>query len=143
MGGAVRDGDGGTIGVQFNQPLDKTTAENPANYLVNGTLATGARLFVSTVETNATRVVITPGAALSSPYTVTVQSVRDFAGNLIGVRGVGEGGTLGPAAVLANAVADALAPLGIETNELPLAPGRLWAATVLAGDQSPRKRAGQ
>jgi carbon-monoxide dehydrogenase large subunit len=65
------------------------------------------------------------------------------AGNLIGVRGVGEGGTLGPAAVLANAVADALAPLGIETNELPLAPGRLWAATVLAGDQAPGKRAGQ
>ncbi len=65
------------------------------------------------------------------------------AGNLIGVRGVGEGGTLGPAAVLANAVADALAPLGIETNELPLTPGRLWAATVLAGDQPPGKRAGQ
>jgi carbon-monoxide dehydrogenase large subunit len=46
--------------------------------------------------------------------------------NLLGVRGVGEGGTLGPPAVLANAVADALAPLGIEVNELPITPARLW-----------------
>jgi aerobic carbon-monoxide dehydrogenase large subunit len=46
--------------------------------------------------------------------------------NLLGVRGVGEGGTLGPPAVLANAVADALAPLGLEVNELPITPARLW-----------------
>jgi carbon-monoxide dehydrogenase large subunit len=46
--------------------------------------------------------------------------------NLLGVRGVGEGGTLGPSAVLANAVADALAPLGVEVNELPITPARLW-----------------
>jgi carbon-monoxide dehydrogenase large subunit len=40
---------------------------------------------------------------------------------------VGEGGTLGPPAVIAAAVADALAPLGIEPNDLPLAPARLWS----------------
>src|SRR5437667_11521751 len=51
--------------------------------------------------------------------------IEEPADNLLGVRGVGEGGTLGPAAVLANAVADAL---GIETNELPLTPARLWEA---------------
>jgi aerobic carbon-monoxide dehydrogenase large subunit len=50
------------------------------------------------------------------------------AANLIGVRGVGEGGTLGPAAVLANAVADALSPLGVEPTELPLTPAGLWGA---------------
>ena len=54
------------------------------------------------------------------------------ADNLIGVRGVGEGGTLGPAAVLANAVADALSPLGVEVNELPLTPARLWTACTAA-----------
>ncbi len=55
--------------------------------------------------------------------------------NLLGVRGVGEGGTLGPPAVLANAVADALAPLGIEVNELPITPARLWdrASSARAG----------
>ncbi|HEX5529942.1 MAG TPA: molybdopterin cofactor-binding domain-containing protein, partial [Methylomirabilota bacterium] len=46
--------------------------------------------------------------------------------NLLGVRGVGEGGTLGPPAALANAVADALAPLGVEVNALPITPARLW-----------------
>jgi carbon-monoxide dehydrogenase large subunit len=54
--------------------------------------------------------------------------IEEPADNLLGVRGVGEGGTLGPAAVLANAVADAL---GIETNELPLTPGRVWEALRL------------
>ena len=44
------------------------------------------------------------------------------------MRGVGEGGTLGPAAVLANAVADALSPLGVEPDELPLSAARVWAA---------------
>ena len=36
-----------------------------------------------------------------------------------GFRGMGEGGTIGAPAALANAVSDALAPLGIEINELP------------------------
>jgi carbon-monoxide dehydrogenase large subunit len=53
--------------------------------------------------------------------------VEEPADNLLGVRGVGEGGTLGPSAVIANAVADALAPLDVEPNDLPLAPARLWA----------------
>jgi carbon-monoxide dehydrogenase large subunit len=54
--------------------------------------------------------------------------IEVVAENLVGVRGVGEGGTLGPAAVLANAVADALAPFGAEVNDLPLTPARLWAS---------------
>jgi carbon-monoxide dehydrogenase large subunit len=53
--------------------------------------------------------------------------VEEPADNLLRVRGVGEGGTLGPPAVIAAAVADALAPLGIEPNDLPLAPARLWS----------------
>jgi aerobic carbon-monoxide dehydrogenase large subunit len=56
--------------------------------------------------------------------------VEEPAANLAGVRGVGEGGTLGPAAVLANAVADALAPFGVEPTTLPLTPASLWAACV-------------
>jgi carbon-monoxide dehydrogenase large subunit len=51
--------------------------------------------------------------------------LEEPADNLLGVRGVGEGGTLGPAAVLAGAVADAL---DIETNELPLTSARVWEA---------------
>jgi carbon-monoxide dehydrogenase large subunit len=44
-----------------------------------------------------------------------------------GAKGVGEGGTLAPAAALANAVSDAL---GVEFNELPLTPGRVRAGAA-------------
>ncbi len=64
-----------------------------------------------------------PTATMLPPF--DVQHVEEPADNLLGVRGVGEGGTLGPAAVLAGAVADAL---GIETNELPLTAARVWEA---------------
>ena len=43
-----------------------------------------------------------------------------------GFRGMGEGGTIGAPAALANALSDALAPLGIEVNELPATPERLF-----------------
>lgn len=45
------------------------------------------------------------------------------ASNPLGVRGVGEGGTLGPNAVLAGALRDAL---GIDVDELPVSPARVW-----------------
>jgi carbon-monoxide dehydrogenase large subunit len=62
--------------------------------------------------------------------------IEEPAANLAGVRGVGEGGTLGPAAALANAVADALAPLGVEPTELPLTPARLWNACRVSAPAS-------
>ncbi|HVV63741.1 MAG TPA: xanthine dehydrogenase family protein molybdopterin-binding subunit [Pseudolabrys sp.] len=43
-----------------------------------------------------------------------------------GFRGMGEGGTIGSPAAVANAVTDALAPLGIDINELPITPERLF-----------------
>lgn len=43
-----------------------------------------------------------------------------------GFRGMGEGGTIGSPAAVANAVSDALSPLGIEINELPATPERLF-----------------
>jgi carbon-monoxide dehydrogenase large subunit len=43
-----------------------------------------------------------------------------------GFRGMGEGGTIGAPATIANAVADALSPLGVEVNELPVTPERLF-----------------
>jgi len=46
--------------------------------------------------------------------------------NIGGFRGMGEGGTIGAPAAIANAVSDALAPLGIEITELPVTPERLF-----------------
>jgi aerobic carbon-monoxide dehydrogenase large subunit len=43
-----------------------------------------------------------------------------------GFRGMGEGGTIGAPAAIANALTDALSPLGIEINELSVTPERLF-----------------
>jgi aerobic carbon-monoxide dehydrogenase large subunit len=42
-----------------------------------------------------------------------------------GVKGMGEGGTVGAPAAIANAVADALRPLGASVTRLPILPGTL------------------
>jgi carbon-monoxide dehydrogenase large subunit len=47
--------------------------------------------------------------------------------NPLGVKGVGEGGSSGCGGAIANAVADALAPLGVSITALPLSPDRLSA----------------
>ena len=54
---------------------------------------------------------------------LVIGHVANPAANPLGVRGVGEGGTLGPAAALAGAVGDAL---GVAVDRLPIAPSGLW-----------------
>jgi carbon-monoxide dehydrogenase large subunit len=49
-----------------------------------------------------------------------------------GFRGMGEGGTIGAPAAVANAVADALSPLGVEINELPVTSERLYRLIAAA-----------
>lgn len=49
-----------------------------------------------------------------------------------GIKGVGEGGAIGPAAAIANAVNDALKPLGVEILEIPMTPRRILNALALA-----------
>jgi carbon-monoxide dehydrogenase large subunit len=46
--------------------------------------------------------------------------------NPLGAKGAGEGGMVAVAATMANAVAAALKPLGVEVRDLPLSPARLW-----------------
>ncbi len=48
--------------------------------------------------------------------------------NPLGVKGVGEAGTNGAPPAVANAVMDALAPLGIEHIDMPYTAPKLWAA---------------
>ena len=54
--------------------------------------------------------------------------------NPLGAKGAGEGGIIPVGGVIANAVAAALRPLGIEPRELPLSPPRLWALIAAAGE---------
>ncbi|MFQ5849447.1 MAG: xanthine dehydrogenase family protein molybdopterin-binding subunit [Candidatus Binatia bacterium] len=44
-----------------------------------------------------------------------------------GFKGAGETGTVGPPAVLSNAVEDALRPLGVKIRRVPLSPAYLWS----------------
>ena len=50
------------------------------------------------------------------------------AANPLGVKGVGEAGTVGSLVATINAICDALAPLGIRHLEMPATPARVWAA---------------
>jgi carbon-monoxide dehydrogenase large subunit len=52
--------------------------------------------------------------------------------NPMGIKGAGETGTIASTAAVANAVLDALAPLGISHIDLPLTPARIWAAVSAA-----------
>jgi carbon-monoxide dehydrogenase large subunit len=51
-----------------------------------------------------------------------------------GCKGIGEGGAIGPPAALVSAVNDALRPLGVEVNQLPLTPELILAAIAASGE---------
>jgi carbon-monoxide dehydrogenase large subunit len=57
--------------------------------------------------------------------------------NPLGVKGVGEAGTIGSAAAVINAICDALSPYGIKDIEMPATPARVWKTIQQAkGGQS-------
>jgi carbon-monoxide dehydrogenase large subunit len=60
---------------------------------------------------------------LELSHTVTPTTV-----NPLGVKGVGEAGTIGSTPAIAAAVIDALAPFGVKHLDMPLRPEKLWAA---------------
>src|SRR6266511_3936411 len=54
-------------------------------------------------------------------HTVTPSPTND-----LGVKGIGEAGTIAASAAVINAVCDALSPLGIKHVDMPASPDRLW-----------------
>ncbi len=54
--------------------------------------------------------------------------------NALGVKGVGEAGTIGAPAAILNAVMDALAPIGVTRLDMPLTPCKIWSAIRSAED---------
>lgn len=79
----------------------------------------GARL------TTSFREYVMPRAADLPPVTIT-HLATPSPHTLLGNKGGGEAGVGGAAAAVMNAVADALAPLGVEVLALPLTPPALW-----------------
>ena len=57
--------------------------------------------------------------------------------NSLGVKGLGEGGAIAPPVVVANAVCDALRPIGFEIFATPIRPAALVEAMVRAGGSGP------
>jgi len=66
--------------------------------------------------------------AADLPMFETERTVTPSPNNPLGVKGIGEGGTTGSTPAVANAVMDALRPLGIHQLEMPLSPFRIWSA---------------
>ena len=52
--------------------------------------------------------------------------------NPLGVKGIGESGTVGAPAAIVNAVLDAVRPAGVRDLSMPLTPNRVWAALQAA-----------
>jgi carbon-monoxide dehydrogenase large subunit len=68
-----------------------------------------------------------PRASNAPAFGVTLEEVPCKT-NPLGVKGIGESGTIGAPPTIINAVIDALRPLGVETIEMPATPRRVWEA---------------
>ena len=68
-----------------------------------------------------------PRADLLPDLAFTIREVPTKV-NPVGAKGVGEAGSVGSLAASANAVINALAPLGISHVEMPMTPARVWQA---------------
>ena len=58
-----------------------------------------------------------------------------------GAKGIGEGGAIAPPAAIANAVNDALRPLGVELRHSPITPRRIVEAVLAAGSIATERKA--
>ncbi len=68
-----------------------------------------------------------PKAAMM-PFMELDNTVTPTPVNPLGVKGVGEAGTIGSTPAVVNAVLDALAPLGVKHIDMPLRPEKIWRA---------------
>ena len=85
-------------------------------YEPDGTLATGSFMHYAL-----------PRALEMPPMTIAEQCTPSPL-NPLGTKGVGESGTIIGTAPIMNAVADALAPLGVTHLDMPYTAERVWAA---------------
>lgn len=67
-------------------------------------------------------------SAAEFPFFDTASLQTPTPHNALGAKGIGEAATIGSTPAVANAVIDALAPMGITHIDLPLTPERVWRA---------------
>ena len=68
------------------------------------------------------------------PEIETESTVTPCPHNPLGVKGVGEAGTIAAPQAIVNAVTDALQPLGVDDVQMPLTPERVWRAIEDRGE---------
>ncbi len=66
--------------------------------------------------------------AAQFPRFVTDSTVTNTPHNPLGAKGIGEAATIGSTPAIANAVMDALKPLGVRHLDMPLTPEKVWQA---------------
>jgi carbon-monoxide dehydrogenase large subunit len=71
-------------------------------------------------------------SAADLPTFVTDRTQTPATTNPLGVKGVGEAGTIASTPAVVNAVVDALRPLGVTDVEMPCTPQRVWRAIAVA-----------
>jgi carbon-monoxide dehydrogenase large subunit len=91
-----------------------------ANYDEQGTLVNG------------TFVDYTLPSAADLPSFTTDRTTTAATGNPLGVKGVGEAGTIASTPAIVNGVIDAIRHLGVEQVEMPCTPQRVWRALQAA-----------
>jgi carbon-monoxide dehydrogenase large subunit len=64
--------------------------------------------------------------ASSMPWIETSHTVTPSPVNPLGVKGVGEAGTIGCSPAVVNSVVDALSPLGVRHIDMPMTPEKIW-----------------
>ncbi|HXP89079.1 MAG TPA: xanthine dehydrogenase family protein molybdopterin-binding subunit [Bryobacteraceae bacterium] len=60
------------------------------------------------------------------PFIETSHTITPTTVNPLGVKGVGEAGTIGASPAVVNSVVDALSPLGVRHLDMPLTPEKIW-----------------
>jgi carbon-monoxide dehydrogenase large subunit len=76
---------------------------------------------------------LVPSAA-DMPHLTTDRTETPATTNPLGVKGVGEAGTIASTPAVVNAIVDALRPMGIDDVEMPCTPERVWRAIQSARD---------
>jgi len=87
-----------------------------------------------------------PGSTLIGHFAMTMDESTPCLNNAMGVKGVGELGTIGATPAVVNAVIDALARHGVggaaEALQMPLTAGRVWQALRAQGTAADTKQPG-
>ncbi len=73
-------------------------------------------------------------SAMDLPAFVTDRTETPSTTNPLGVKGVGEAGTIASTPAVVNAIADALRPYGVRDVQMPCTPERVWQAIQSRGD---------